>query len=241
MRNITAAFSDHYQPVQALLIRKAPQESRDYEHDYYVESYDIDAKGHPINAHPLSEAEAKALAKALYTSSDKQTSFLQPEGLLPENVLYIKPSSSGHAIWYTPPQQRQVHFIEKLDIPSGMAHIPGLIWKADKKRLMLFAVEADRKPTLTTQLFAAPFFNVYKEGGVCMGTVDVKISSSISLESFMTAWENYFFNSYFSHTIQTNATVDNIVFLWKSLVEEQIPFPKESLVKLNKTLKSILA
>lgn len=74
-----------------------------------------------------------------------------------------------------------------------------------------------------------------------MGTVDVKITHSASLEEFIKSWENYFFNSYFSHLMDGhNPIIGNCVNLWKNLVETKEVFPKNLLVVNNKTLNSIL-
>ncbi|STD07498.1 hypothetical protein [Chryseobacterium carnipullorum] len=45
--------------------------------------------------------------------------------------------------------------------------------------------------------FHAPFFNVYESGSVCMGTVDVNIKNSVSLEEFTEKWEDLFFQFLF--------------------------------------------
>jgi len=73
-----------------------------------------------------------------------------------------------------------------------------------------------------------------------MGTVNVDITNSASVEEFTRAWEHYFFNSYFSHSLCGNLTVKNIVNLWKDLIQTGNPFPKEVLKKNNKTLKNLL-
>lgn len=50
------------------------------------------------------------------------------------------------------------------------------------------------------------FFNIYEKGNVCMGTVSIDIKNSASVEEFIQAWEHYFFNSYFSHSLCSNLT-----------------------------------
>lgn len=90
-------------------------------------------------------------------------------------------------------------------------------------------------------LYHAPFFNVYDSGSVCMGTVDINIKNSASIEEFTEAWEKYFFNSYFSHLMNGhNPIKGNCVNLWKELIDIGNPFPKLLLKKTNKTLKNLL-
>jgi PRTRC genetic system protein B len=116
-----------------------------------------------------------------------------------------------------------------------------LLWYATKQELTLFALAANRRPCEGTPLYHAPFFNVNQNGTVCMGTVDVNIKKSSSLEEFIAAWENYFFNSYFSHLMHNHNPVNgNCVSLWKNLIETGKPFPKAMLKKNSRTLKNIV-
>lgn len=74
-----------------------------------------------------------------------------------------------------------------------------------------------------------------------MGTVDVNIKKSASVEEFTESWENYFFNSYFSHLMNENNPVNgNCVNLWKSLINTDKTFPKEELKTTNIILKNLL-
>jgi PRTRC genetic system protein B len=237
MENITALFQQVYLPKQAIVIfEHATDES-----EYYVESYDMDNKGCPINAHPLSVEEAKGLAKALDAGKERYKAFLKPKGLMPEKVLYLNPSESGFVIWHTPPQQKQLFFSVSLGIPNGIANIPHLLWVAGKEELYLFALKGREKPTLDIPLFHAPFFNLYEDGKVCMGTVDVDIDTETSLEDFMASWEQYFFNSYFSHLISGHNPINgNIIQLWQGLMNTKTAFPAKALVKTSLTLKTLL-
>jgi PRTRC genetic system protein B len=204
----------------------------------------MDKNGNPINAHPLTEREAETLAKALIvkTQKEKNQDFLKPKGILPTNILQINPNiENGSVIWYTKSMIRKFYFTENLEIPNGMAEVPAMLWFANKRSLKIFALSSNRRPTEKTHLFYAPFFNVYVDGNVCMGTVDVNIQNSTSLEEFTTKWEDYFFNSYFSHLMNEHNPINgNCVNLWKSLINNDKPFPKEALKKANRTLKNLL-
>jgi hypothetical protein len=62
------------------------------------------------------------------------------------------------------------------------------------------------------------------------------------VEEFTRAWEDYFFNSYFSHFMGENSPVKgNCVSLWKDLVATGRAFPTAVLKKSNKTLKNLLS
>ncbi|WP_199117834.1 PRTRC system protein B [Pedobacter sp. ASV28] len=234
--DLTETFGTLYQPKSLLVF----YEAKGAKADTYVEHFDMDGNGMPINAHPLTVKEASALAKALQTDGQKNNAFLRPNGILPTNILHIDTREKGKVLWYTKAGQRQLYFVEGLGIPNGKAHVPAMLWSADKNSLSVFALASDRRPTEKTPLHYAPFFNIYEDGRVCMGTVSVEIKNSASVEEFVQAWEHYFFHSYFSHSLCQNLTRKNIVSLWKGLVDTDSPFPKEILKKNNKTLKKLL-
>ena len=236
MNDITQNFGTLYYPKSALIF----YETTGTETDMYVEHFDMDKNGNPINAHPLTVKEANVLAKSLQTDEEKNKAFLKPKGILPTNILNINPSEKGTVLWYTKAQQRQLYFVDRLQIPNGKAQVPPMLWFADKNSLTVFALANNRRPTVNTALYYAPFFNIYEKGNVCMGTVSIDIKNSASVEEFIQAWEDYFFNSYFSHSLCENLTKNNIVNLWKSLIDTDNPFPIEVLKTHNKTLKNLL-
>lgn len=230
-------FGVLYEPKSALVF----YESLDKNETMYVEHFDMDKNGSPINAHPLTINEAKALAKSLKIDEEKDKAFLKPKGILANNILHINPSKNGSVTWYTPSQERQMYFVKNLEIPNGTATVPAMIWFADKEQLSVFALTSDKRPTEKTPLHYAPFFNVYDDGNVCMGTVDVNIQNSTSVEEFIEKWENYFFNSYFSHLVGGHNPIDgNLLNLWEKLLETNESFPVKVLLKNNKTLKNLL-
>ena len=237
VNDITENFGTLYHPKSALVF----YQTKGTNTDMYVEHFDMDKNGNPVNAHPLTVNEAKILAKALHTDKEKDRAFLKPKGILPTNILHINPSEKGTVLWYTKAQEQQLYFVSSLDIPNGKAYVPSMLWYASKNSLTVFALASDRRPTKNTPLYYAPFFNIYEDGKVCMGTVSIDIKNSASVEEFTTAWEDYFFNSYFSHLLGNHSLIKgNCVSLWKKLIETSKTFPKEVLKKNNKTLKNLL-
>lgn len=237
LNDITKDFGTLYHPKSALVFYEANGKDT----DMFVEHFDMDNNGIPINAHPLTVKEANVLAKSLQTDDEKNQAFLKPKGILPTNILHINPSAEkATVLWYTKAKQRQLYFVDSLGIPNGKAQVPPMLWLASKNSLSVFALANDRRPTEKTPLHYAPFFNIYEKGNVCMGTVGIDVKNSASVEEFIQAWEHYFFNSYFSHSLCENVTRKNIVTLWKDLIGTDKPFPKEVLKKNNKTIKNLL-
>ena len=235
--DLTDNFGTLYQPKCALVF----YENENKNSETYVEYFDMDENGNPINAHPLSIRESQRLSKSLNIQNKKDTDFLKPKGIISSNILHINSSEIGKVVWFTKAQEKELFFVKNLNIPNGTAHIPPLLWVASKYSLKIFALKPDERPDENTPLFHAPFFNIYEDGRVCMGTVDVRVKCSESLEEFTENWEHYFFNSYFSHFLNNhNSIKGNGVNLWKKLIETKEIFPKDLLVAHNRTLKNLL-
>ncbi|WHF51909.1 PRTRC system protein B [Chryseobacterium gotjawalense] len=234
--DITNNFGTLYHPKSALVFYQTESPNS----ETYVEYFDMDKCGSPVNAHPLTVREAQRLSKTLNIQNKKDKDFLKPKGIISSNILFIDSFENGKVIWFTKEQERDLFFVKNLNIPNGKANVPPLLWIANKQNLKIFALECDERPDENTPLFHAPFFNVYENGNVCMGTVNVKIKNSASLEEFTESWEHYFFNSYFSHLLHQNPIKGNCVNRWKKQIETKDLFPKEILVKNNRTLKELL-
>lgn len=235
--DVTEHFGTLYHPKSALVF----YESDERHSDMYVEYFDMDENGNPMNAHPLTVNEAKLLAKRFNVQSRREKEFLKPKSIISSNILLIDNSENGKVIWYTESCEKELFFSKGLGIPNGIANVPALIWCANKQHLKIYAIDSNHRPTEDTQLFHAPFFNVYDSGSVCMGTVDTKIKKSASLEEFTATWENCFFNSYFSHLMYNhNPIKGNCVSLWKELIISDKDFPIDVLTKSNLKLKNLL-
>jgi PRTRC genetic system protein B len=245
MNNVSHQFNEQYVPVKALLIyNSVVQDTDNYERketEIYVESYDIGKYGNPINAHPLSIKEMDALSQLFQSSTELKNTCLHCKGIIPQRVIHINAQSNGYAIWYTPPKEVNLFFTDNLSIPSGRTKIPALLWKATKDRLQVFSLKGKAKPNINTPLYYAPLFNLSSDGSVCMGTVNINIDRQTYLEYFISQWETYFFNSYFTHTIGSHKHCKgNLVQLWQEQISTGRDFPQSELIKNGKTLKDII-
>lgn len=237
MKDITTAFGTLYHPLKAIVIYQHTDDAN----QHYVEAYDMDSNGYPINAHPLSVRESAALARKLDSAGERRKGFLKPEGLLPANVLYTDNGRDGYAIWFTPAQHVRLLFSEGLKIPCGKAAVPPLLWKATRDSLYIHALKEVDNVNLDTVLYQAPFFNIHPDARVCMGTVDTRIPADCSLDAFMGRWQQYFFNSYFSHLIQNHSPVkSNVIQLWQSLVNSRKKFPLKELLPTKHTIQNLI-
>ena len=237
MKNITANFGTLYHPEKAILIYRKQQNGQ----QYYVECYDLNADGRPINAHPLSVREASGLAKALQSTEKKEAGFLTPKGLMPSSVLHIRSGNTPFVIWRTPARTVKMLFTAGLELPNGDYPVPALVWKANRSGMSVFAIPENEVPNMETPLFHAPFFNTYERGTVCMGNVALQIPAVCALEDFMAHWEKAFFGSYFSHMMEGHNPVNgNMVQLYRTLHESKKAFPEKALKKTSYLLKHLI-
>lgn len=239
MTDITDEFNLVAFPRFGIVVYQKPQQNHERQTEY-IEYFEIGSNGQPINAHPLRTDECVRLAKALGNSQREKTRFLRPRGVLPVHILQLDQQENGYAMWYTPASRRVLLHSKQMGIPNGEASIPALLWKATTTHLQVFALATDERPTSETPLFTAPFGNINGEtGGVCMGTVPVSFGQSVSLDEFIARWEEFFFNSYFSHLNTSQPVKSNFIQLWKRLLKTSEAFPTDELVPTLKTLASL--
>lgn len=79
-------FGTLYEPKSALVFYQTQDENSN---NTYVEHFDMDSNGTPINAHPLTVKEANLLAKSLQTDEERNKAFLKPQGVLPTNFCIL--------------------------------------------------------------------------------------------------------------------------------------------------------
>lgn len=105
LTDITANFGTLYFPKSALVF----YQNKGTDKETYVEHFDMDKDGNPINAHPLTVREANILSKCLQTDEDKNTAFLKPkEFCLQISCISIRATT---AQCYGTPKQRNSNFI----------------------------------------------------------------------------------------------------------------------------------
>jgi PRTRC genetic system protein B len=103
--------------------------------------------------------------------------------------------------WFEPAATRTMFFNARSDAATqafdGTAvPQPPLVFVARNRALRVFALRENARPTLATPLAAAPYWNVYEDGRVCLGSTTLPSS----LEPAQTAaWTRSFFASNFTH------------------------------------------
>ena len=156
--------------------------------------------------------------------------------LIPEHVLA---RGADHLVWYRPPMKRTVWFrCAELGERTATVPHPATLWLVNPTTgaCSIFALYGGERPTATTKLYQAPYFNVWDSGKICTGNADVpKDAASLVPEN----WESMFFNSWFSHpnTARLVRHKGGCFAFWKNLLDgRQRVFPKTALLPAKTTL-----
>lgn len=222
---LTEEKTQPFKPVQGIIVYNREQE-------YYLETHDIELvekKFHWQEGKPFTKDALKGVAMALGNDSFEP---MKIKGLLPDNLLYFKQTFFNHTlIWYLPPVKRKLHFTKELKIDAGEIWLPGLIFAVTQDSLYVVAYKGNTKPQIDTPLFKAPFYNIYQYAEVCMGDIKESKKKPV-LQDEIQRWENRFFNSYFSHFLDSKVIKSgiNLQLVYQQQLKHGSVFPEEHLV-----------
>lgn len=228
MNRLTQELTDLLMPKAALIVYK--NESN----EYFLELRSINKTGEMGEAFPVTYDFMNQIAKN-YTESHDSI----PYGKVPPQMLYCD-VRKGHEkyVWYNKPGKHMMYFKPGLGLENGEYDLPGIIFMINSEYLHVYAYK-DKKIHEKTQLYEAPFFNVYSDGKVCLGNTEVTRPDNPDFTAFIEYCEKTFWLSEFSHLIHSrNPTKSNLVLVTKAC--KDAPFNYEELQPLNKTLKDIL-
>lgn len=159
------------------------------------------------------------------------------KGLLPKELLYLgENNSEPHIVWYRKGAASLI-FKKDLNVKNGIYNLPTLIFMLKGKTLSVFAIKS-KSINEKSDLYKAPFHNIYDNGSVCMGSAI--INESNELKTIIKNYESAFFNSKFSHYQSEGSPIKgNLNTYFNKIVDKQIPFDNSLLIKTNKKLKNL--
>ena len=122
------------------------------------------------------------------------------KGRLPKQLLYFRDKGTLQLVWSCDRTTERLLFKEQLDIPTGTYPIPKLVFSLSGESLSVFAITRKKPIHDGTELYHAPFMNVYASGKVCMGDAMLQYRHLDFYEDIMAFTEKQFFLSVFTHT-----------------------------------------
>lgn len=225
MNSTTKEILTELLPEMAIIVYKN-------DHKYYLERRDI-INGKMASGIPLTE---KCLTDIFNVISSEESNILH--GAVPDNMLYAD-SRCGREkyVWYNKPMKRSLLFSKEAGIPDGQMWVPGLVYAASASSLSVFAFKG-RNPK--NNLFRAPFFNIYNDGRVCLGSAKVDKPYELTFDSIMKYWEKMFWASEFAHLIGSNPVKGNLSTITKNSISTGCKFPDSELIPAEQKLKSLI-
>ncbi|MFT0167532.1 PRTRC system protein B [Paraburkholderia mimosarum] len=196
----------------------------------------IYATRHParvVNGKPVLLAGTPVTLEQLADIAEIAGSKTSYRGFVHERVIYIGPNKLA---WWLPAGQRCVWFKtnDAIGERAGVTNHPPLLFIVERGEWSVFALREDARPSASTHLYNAPYYNVWKDGLICTGNVE--IPERIDMECIK-PFEDAFFRSRFTHPNNDRLIHrrGGAVRLWLDLLDGA-EFPLDRLIDAKKTL-----
>lgn len=162
-------------------------------------------------------------------------------GFIPDTVLY---TDGDLLLWWVPPMKRHIAFrspqIGDAERGEVVPH-PGLVFAASSKTWAVWSVKGGQRPAPDSALYQAPYFNVWGNGRICQGNVEVPNGTTAEK---IDAWNAAFFGSFFTHPNLQKGLVKyrgGAYRFWKDMLDQKFAsFPEKVLVPTKSRVIDIL-
>jgi len=229
-------------PESAIIIYK---EKGHYGTEYYLERREIRSQngGYSFMApQPLSKNMMKQIASSFVKRNALDIEF---GGLIaPHLLLGVNKPGTMAVIWYRPAMTKQLNFSETLGIKGRpQVQLPATLYMVLNTTLYVFALSSDDRPDGRTKLYHAPFFNIYTDGNVCLGTAPIGKTRARTFEEEAYRFERGFYMAEQNGGSSKPCKTD-LKLLWSQLIKKPGPFPiKDELIQhpKYKTLNDLIS
>lgn len=178
---------------------------------------------------PLTKKTLQKLLGAAMSSDDKSIWWDNP--IMPDCLLsFCAEKYKRHIMWWRPKKIINMTFTEKFSLKDGPIHMPAMLFFSHLDKIRIFAMKENKRPTLRTNLYAAPLLNSIAKNELCWGNVSNKVHEIMEIDKEIITWENYIWNSRFSHGGSAKVTKTDIIPIYKRLIGTDKQFPLKELV-----------
>ncbi len=190
------------------------------------------------NGGPPLLSEGQPVSRQFLDQLSKTLQGELPPAWLPEHVLMW---SQRLVAWWEPACLRPMFFSPESDgktLDGKLYPHPPLLFAVRDRRLFVWALGEDIRPTPTTQLFQAPYWNTSDDGAVCHGSMTTP--RQIEAER-LAQWSEAYFGSRFTHSNLGRTLCrhpEGFLGMWRDLAGRK-RFPIEYLIP-KKTLRETL-
>lgn len=192
---------------------------------------------HIVDDRPVIGPGQPASKAAVFAALDALVDRNEARSLFHPRVLGSGPD---YLAWFSPPGKRNLAFNsqELGGKVGGDCVIPGLVFFLAESKWYVYAYKGTDRPGADTPLHVSPFYNVWDEGRICVGNIDLpKAGCAAAVEE----WESAFFGTWFTHPNiplkQMFAKGRDPVAFWKrNFKQEFATFPERLLKPTGFTL-----
>lgn len=186
---------------------------------------------------PMADETLKEIAKAYMKTRTAGISF---GGLIAPHLLFCQnKAGSTIVVWYRPAMPRSLNFSASLGIKNAReVKLPATLWAVHNKTLYIFSLMDDDRPNPSTKLYNAPFFNIYEDGNVCMGTAKVGQPTK-TFESEAERFERAFFLAEQNGGQSDGRCKSTLRVLWNGLIKSKGAFPSKKELIQHKKFKTL--
>jgi PRTRC genetic system protein B len=228
---------ENFIPAKVLKVYKGEDDT------YYIEVHPVYNKKGVFSIGAGMPLTRKTLQKLLGAAmSDGIESIWWDNPIMPECILsFCQEKYKRHIMWWRPARSIEMLFTDTAKLQSGTIRMPAMLFFSHLDKIRIFALKENRRPTLKTTLYAAPLLNSIADNHLCWGNVSNQVHNVIQIDKEIDTWENYLWNSQFSHGGSAKVTKKTAVMtLYKRLLETKKPFPPSELVNTFITVGELL-
>lgn len=212
----------------------------EYGRKYYLEQRDVvkvNGKVALTAGTPVSEDVLEKVAKSYIK---KTAADVKQEGWMPEHLLFGSNKNGKTVVmWYRPAMVRNLNFSNSvIKTQKTTAKVPALLFLVISNKLYIYALMTNSRPDHKTKLYKAPFFNIYSDGNVCLGTADVGTKSS-SFEGEADRFERGFFLAEQNGGQSQSNCKTRLSRLWPQLLRTGAAFPSKAELKPQTGYKTV--
>lgn len=214
---------------------------KDKRNNYYLEQRGVKIiKGKTILLAPvpMSGDALKGVAKSYMKRTE---GIMELGGHVAPHLLYgsYAPGKTV-VVWYRPACERNLNFNKSvIKVNNSMAKIPATLYVVLNENLYVFALMTDERPLMGTKLYNAPFFNIYADGKVCLGTAPVGKIKAKTFEKEAERFERGFYMAEQNGGQSEKNCKTQLTKLWPSLIKRNIIFPSKQELLQHKQYKTL--
>jgi len=186
---------------------------------------------------PMSDNVLKEVARSYMKTNSFE---MRHEQIIGNHLLYAS-NKPGRTIvmWYRPATKRNLNFSAALKIKGeSLVEIPATLYLVINNALHLYALMTSDKPDLQTKIYSAPFFNIYEDGNVCLGTAHIGKVKARTFEGEAERFERAFYMAEQNGGDHNNCKTP-LTKLWTTLIAKKAPFPAQKELIQHKKYKTV--